>query len=154
MGGYLCTRTERDGRIWLLPPLMYHPWCDLKKIRQKTVLLRPTKKWDLIYRSLEPTAICQLLVLHCFYGMRRRRRLKMALYFEQLVLIWFCKDLNCTLSGETFVWDTQYLYSATVNILFEFLAFLCCLSWYFLAFYTDLFWDPCISICLLMPYAM
>ena len=101
MGGYLCTRTERDGRIWLLPPLMYHPWCDLKKkqIVRKAVLLRPTEKWVLIYRSLEPTATCQLLVLHCFYGMRRCRRLKMA-YFEQLLLICFCKHMNCTLYGK------------------------------------------------------
>ena len=124
MGGYLCMRTERDERIWLLPPLMKHPLCDLKKSVRKAVLLSPTEKWDLIYRGLEPTATCEL---QCFYGMRRCRRLKMALYFEQLVLIWFCKHLNCTLHGkhlcEILKISTQQQSISYLNFLHSFVAF-------------------------------
>jgi hypothetical protein len=97
-----------------------------KKIVRKAVLLRPTEKWILIYRSLEPTATCQLLVLRCFYGMRRCRRLKMA-YFEQLVLIWFCKHLNCTLYGkhlcEILNISTQQQSISYLNFLHSFVAF-------------------------------
>lgn len=51
----------------------------------------------------------------------------MALYFEQLVLIWFCKHLNCTLYGkhlcEILNISTQQQAISYLNVLHSFVAF-------------------------------
>lgn len=98
----------------------------LKKICQKSSSPKP--HWEVRFNIQMPwtLATCQLPVLHCFYGMRICRMLKMALYFEQLVLIWFVSIWTAHYTGNICVWYSISLLSNSqsyLNFLHSFVAF-------------------------------